>query len=58
MLNRIKGLVFGDQGQGMTEYGLVLGVIAIGVVVILQSMKWKITKLMEIRLELFNQPTK
>ncbi|MBE4909293.1 Flp family type IVb pilin [Bacillus luteolus] len=32
MMNKLKGLVVEEQGQGMTEYGLVLGVIAVGVV--------------------------
>jgi pilus assembly protein Flp/PilA len=32
MWNKIKGLVAEEQGQGMTEYGLVLGLIAIAVV--------------------------
>ncbi|MBP1940687.1 pilus assembly protein Flp/PilA [Bacillus luteolus] len=31
-MNKLKGLVVEEQGQGMTEYGLVLGVIAVGVV--------------------------
>jgi pilus assembly protein Flp/PilA len=32
MWNKIKGLVVEEKGQGMTEYGLVLGLIAIAVV--------------------------
>ena len=32
MMNKLKGLVVEEQGQGMTEYGLVLGIIAIAVV--------------------------
>jgi len=39
MMNKIKGLFTQEQGQGMTEYGLVLGVIAIGVVVILAAFR-------------------
>jgi pilus assembly protein Flp/PilA len=32
MLNKLRGLVVEEQGQGMTEYGLVLGLIAVAVV--------------------------
>jgi pilus assembly protein Flp/PilA len=32
MMKKIKGLFVEEQGQGMTEYGLVLGVIAVAVV--------------------------
>jgi pilus assembly protein Flp/PilA len=32
MLNQVKKFVKDEQGQGMTEYGLILGVIAIGAV--------------------------
>jgi pilus assembly protein Flp/PilA len=32
MLNKLKALVKDEQGQGMTEYGLVLGVIGVAVV--------------------------
>lgn len=45
MLTKIKGLVLEEQGQGMTEYGLVLGVIAIAVVGILVTMRGEIEKL-------------
>lgn len=31
-MNKLKGLVVEEQGQGMTEYGLVLGIIAVAVV--------------------------
>jgi pilus assembly protein Flp/PilA len=43
MVDKIKGLVIEEQGQGMTEYGLVLGVIAIAVVGILVTMRGQIT---------------
>ncbi|WP_409274341.1 Flp family type IVb pilin [Neobacillus sp. SCS-31] len=42
MMNKMKALLTEEQGQGMTEYGLVLGVIAIGVVAILIGFKEKI----------------
>jgi pilus assembly protein Flp/PilA len=34
-----------EDGQGMTEYGLVLGLIAVGVVAILITMREEITAL-------------
>ncbi|MEX1029877.1 MAG: Flp family type IVb pilin [Paenibacillaceae bacterium] len=45
MLNKLKGLVVEEKGQGMTEYGLVLGVIAIAVVGILLTLKTQIIAL-------------
>ncbi|MDQ0902284.1 MULTISPECIES: Flp family type IVb pilin [unclassified Paenibacillus] len=45
MKNKIKGLLTEEQGQGMTEYGLVLGVIAVGVVGILFALKGNILTL-------------
>jgi pilus assembly protein Flp/PilA len=45
MVNKIKGLLTDEQGQGMTEYGLVLGVIAVGVVGILFALKGNILTL-------------
>ncbi|WP_087972493.1 Flp family type IVb pilin [Oceanobacillus rekensis] len=35
MLNKIKGLFIEEKGQGMTEYGLILGLIAVAVIVTL-----------------------
>ncbi|TFE28637.1 Flp family type IVb pilin [Cohnella luojiensis] len=32
MMNKFKSLLKDEQGQGMTEYGLVLGLIAVAVV--------------------------
>ncbi|WP_349409450.1 Flp family type IVb pilin [Pseudalkalibacillus sp. SCS-8] len=32
MMEKVKGLIVEEQGQGMTEYGLVLGVIAVAAV--------------------------
>jgi pilus assembly protein Flp/PilA len=45
MLDKMKNLIVAEEGQGMTEYGLVLGVIAIAVVGILVTMRGKITTL-------------
>ncbi|SES16577.1 pilus assembly protein Flp/PilA [Gracilibacillus ureilyticus] len=32
MINKIKGLIVSEKGQGMTEYGLILGLIAIAAI--------------------------
>jgi pilus assembly protein Flp/PilA len=45
MLSKIKGLLVEEQGQGMTEYALVLGVIAVGVVAVLFALKGSIMTL-------------
>jgi pilus assembly protein Flp/PilA len=39
MMKKLKGLLVEEKGQGMTEYGLVLGVIAVGVVAILATLR-------------------
>jgi pilus assembly protein Flp/PilA len=43
MMNKLKALVLDEQGQGMTEYGLVLGVIAVAVVGTLFLLREEIT---------------
>ncbi|CAM3582761.1 hypothetical protein GCM10009865_29640 [Aeromicrobium ponti] len=45
MLNRIKGLFIEEEGQGMTEYGMILGLVAVGVIVALVALKGKIVDL-------------
>lgn len=35
MMNKLKGLFLEEEGQGMTEYAIVLGVIAVGAVGVL-----------------------
>ncbi|WP_067728957.1 Flp family type IVb pilin [Oceanobacillus damuensis] len=35
MLNKIKGLFIEEKGQGMTEYGLILGLIAVAIIGVL-----------------------
>jgi pilus assembly protein Flp/PilA len=47
MLNKMKNLVIAEEGQGMTEYGLVLGVIAIAAVGLLLALKDQIVTLYE-----------
>ncbi|SDP05477.1 pilus assembly protein Flp/PilA [Paenibacillus sp. yr247] len=44
-MNKMKDLLFEEQGQGMTEYGLVLGVIAVGVVGVLFALRGNILTL-------------
>jgi pilus assembly protein Flp/PilA len=45
MMNKLRALFTEEEGQGMTEYGLVLGLIAVGVVAILITMRTEITAL-------------
>jgi pilus assembly protein Flp/PilA len=45
MMNKMKDLLMEEQGQGMTEYALVLGVIAVGVVAVLFALKGNILTL-------------
>ncbi len=45
MLTKIKGLFVEEQGQGMTEYGLVLGVVAIGIIAALVLLRDQISTL-------------
>ena len=42
MKAKMKALFTEEQGQGMTEYGLVLGVIAVAVVGILAALRTEI----------------
>jgi pilus assembly protein Flp/PilA len=42
MLKKIKALFTEEEGQGMTEYGLVLGIIAVAVVGILAALRGQI----------------
>jgi len=39
MMNKLIGLVKEEQGQGLTEYGLVLGIIAVAVVGIIAAFR-------------------
>lgn len=47
MLKKLVGLFREEEGQGMTEYGLVLGVIAVAVVVILGLLRTQIVTLFQ-----------
>lgn len=55
MMKKIKGFFSEEKGQGMTEYGLILGLIALAVVVILTTFGETLTtKFTEIKDELLN----
>jgi pilus assembly protein Flp/PilA len=47
MLKKIKALFVEEEGQGMTEYGLVLGIIAVAVVGILALMRTQIVTMFQ-----------
>ncbi|WP_163970656.1 Flp family type IVb pilin [Oceanobacillus halotolerans] len=47
MLNKIKGLFIEEKGQGMTEYGLILGLIAVGVITALGFLGGNISDLFD-----------
>lgn len=45
MLNMVKRLMTEEEGQGMTEYALVLGVIAIGAITLITTFSGQVTTL-------------
>ena len=45
MANTIKGLLIEEEGQGMTEYGLILGLIAVAAIVTLTALGGSISDL-------------
>ena len=47
MLKKLKGLFIEEEGQGMTEYGLVLGLIAVAVVTTLTLLRGEIIKIFQ-----------
>ncbi|UYZ21250.1 Flp family type IVb pilin [Mesobacillus jeotgali] len=47
MKAKLKALFTEEQGQGMTEYGLVLGVIAVAVVGVLALLREEILAMFE-----------
>ncbi|WML51536.1 Flp family type IVb pilin [Neobacillus sp. PS3-12] len=42
MLKKIKALFVEEEGQGMTEYGLILGLVAVGAIAALILLRDKI----------------
>lgn len=47
MLNKIKNFLVDEKGQGMTEYGLVLGIVGIGAIVALVALRDQIATLLQ-----------
>lgn len=46
MIKMVKNFIVDEKGQGMTEYGLVLGVIGIGAIVALVALRDQISNLL------------
>ncbi|TDL73865.1 Flp family type IVb pilin [Rhodococcus qingshengii] len=44
MLQKIKGLFIEEEGQALTEYGLLLGLIAVGCIVAITTIGDEIAK--------------
>ena len=42
MSNLVKSLIVEEEGQGMTEYALVLGVIAIGAIALISAFRTQV----------------
>jgi pilus assembly protein Flp/PilA len=58
MLEQMKRLVVEEEGQAMTEYGLIIGLVAIVVIVALTAMGGQLKTLFnEITTTLSNTPT-
>lgn len=51
MINQIKKFIKEEEGQGMTEYGLILGLVAIAAVVALTTMGDTLKEKFEIIIE-------
>ncbi len=49
MINKMRNLIVVEEGQGMTEYGLVLGVITVAVLVAITTRREKILTLFNTR---------
>jgi pilus assembly protein Flp/PilA len=47
MMKKIKALFREEEGQGMTEYGLVLGIIAVAVVAALVLLRGQIVEMFQ-----------
>ncbi|WP_428911918.1 Flp family type IVb pilin [Niallia sp. Krafla_26] len=54
MLNQVKKFFKEEEGQGMTEYGLILGLIAVGTVAAFTAFGEAIvTKLQSVKTQIF-----
>ncbi|MBP1948069.1 Flp family type IVb pilin [Virgibacillus litoralis] len=47
MLDKLKGLFIEEEGQGMVEYGLILGLIAVVVITLLTTLGTEIEALFQ-----------
>jgi pilus assembly protein Flp/PilA len=47
MITKLKNLLLEEKGQGMTEYGLVLGLIAVAVVATLVAFRTEIVNMFD-----------
>lgn len=56
MLKKLKGLITEEQGQGMTEYGLILGAIAVAVIGIIALFGPRITSMFTDTLDSIDPP--
>jgi pilus assembly protein Flp/PilA len=45
MLKKLKNLFVEEEGQALTEYGLIIGLIAVGCILVLVAFKDKIVEL-------------
>lgn len=45
MLNNLKTLVRDENGQGMVEYGLIVGIISVAAIVSLTTVRTKLAEL-------------
>ncbi|PAB58376.1 Flp family type IVb pilin [Anaeromicrobium sediminis] len=57
MLKKLKGLITEEKGQGMTEYGLILGVIAVAVLAVIGLFGTSIENMFKDTLEKVEKPT-
>lgn len=56
MLKKLKGLITEEKGQGMTEYGLILGAIAVAVIAIIALFGPRITSMFTDTLDSIDPP--
>ncbi|GGG00592.1 Flp family type IVb pilin [Paenibacillus abyssi] len=47
MMNQMKSLIMEEEGQAMTEYGLILGLVAVAVVAILVLLRDEIISIFQ-----------
>ena len=47
MMNSLKALIRDEEGQGMVEYGLIVGIISVAAIVSLTSVRTKLVALFQ-----------